>query len=285
MLAEVHIHMFLQGSRKQAGMMITISPLTLTLQPSDISQLHLPFGSQILTPTAIKKQNTHTTATLDRPTKRRKLAHPPASPSSSNTMASSKSSEILFELPIQGSQDLGVGGSGKIVCTEPKPQIYLLTFTNAPDNRLVSAFCNALILALDIIETRYPRGVVITTSGVAKFYSNGMDIEHSQFTRAYMPDALYALWRRLLTYSLPTVALVNGHAFAGGAMVAMMHDYRVMNPHKGYFCLNELELGMPLRPPMTAIFRMKLSASAVRKMILEAYRFKVSFFLLIVGVE
>lgn len=58
-------------------------------------------------------------------------------------------------------------------------------------------------------------------------------------------------------------------------MVAMMHDYRVMNPHKGYLCLNELELGAPLRPPMAAVFRMKLSAATLRKLVLEAYRYKV----------
>jgi hypothetical protein len=59
-------------------------------------------------------------------------------------------------------------------------------------------------------------------------------------------------------------------------MVAMMHDYRIMNPHKGYLCLNELELGMGLRPPMCSIFREKVGAGTFRRMILEAVRFKVS---------
>lgn len=132
----------------------------------------------------------------------------------------SSSGTILFELPIRG----GDGSKGQVVATESSPQVYLLTFSNGPDNRLITAFCRALILALDIIEHRYPPGVVVTTSAVPKFYSNGMDIEHSQFTRAYMPDTLYALWHRLLTYPRPTIALINGHAFAGGMMVAMMHD-------------------------------------------------------------
>lgn len=57
-------------------------------------------------------------------------------------------------------------------------------------------------------------------------------------------------------------------------MLAMMHDYRVMNPHRGYLCLNELELGMPLRPAMMSVFKLKLSGPALRKMVLEAYRFK-----------
>lgn len=74
---------------------------------------------------------------------------------------------------------------------------------------------------------------------------------------------------------MPTIALVNGHAFAGGFMVAMMHDYRCMNPHKGYLCLNELELGAPLGQPMLSVFREKISHGTIRRMILEAHRFKV----------
>lgn len=57
-------------------------------------------------------------------------------------------------------------------------------------------------------------------------------------------------------------------------MLAMMHDYRVMNPHKGYLCLNEIELGAALRAPMTAVFRMKLNGTVLRKMVLEAHRYK-----------
>ena len=74
---------------------------------------------------------------------------------------------------------------------------------------------------------------------------------------------------------MPTVALINGHAFAGGFMIAMHHDYRIMNPHKGYLCLNELELGIPLNPPMSSVFRQKVSPQTYRRMVLEAHKFKV----------
>ena len=73
---------------------------------------------------------------------------------------------------------------------------------------------------------------------------------------------------------MPLVALINGHAFAGGLMTAMMHDYRIMNPHKGYLCLNEVEFGAPLRPPMASIFRDKLPRpDTFRTILLEAKRF------------
>lgn len=73
---------------------------------------------------------------------------------------------------------------------------------------------------------------------------------------------------------MPTIALVNGHAFAGGLMTAMMHDYRIMNPHRGFLCVNELEFGAPLPAPMASIFRQKVpSPNTYRAMVLESKRF------------
>jgi enoyl-CoA hydratase/carnithine racemase len=72
---------------------------------------------------------------------------------------------------------------------------------------------------------------------------------------------------------MPTIALINGHAFAGGFMLAMYHDYRVFNPSRGFLCLNELDLGVPLQPAMSSIFRQKLNPQVYKLMVLEAKRF------------
>jgi enoyl-CoA hydratase/carnithine racemase len=73
---------------------------------------------------------------------------------------------------------------------------------------------------------------------------------------------------------MPTISLLNGHAFAGGLMTAMYHDYRIFNPNRGFLCLNELEFGAPLKPPMSSIFRQKLPSPHVyRSLVLEAKRF------------
>lgn len=72
---------------------------------------------------------------------------------------------------------------------------------------------------------------------------------------------------------MPTVCLLNGHAFAGGFMLAMYHDYRVQNPSKGFLCVNELEFGVPLQTPMMSIFREKLTPVTFRNVVLEARRF------------
>ncbi|CAF9904801.1 MAG: hypothetical protein GOMPHAMPRED_002952 [Gomphillus americanus] len=175
-------------------------------------------------------------------------------------------SKALFSVPI--------GSAGSVVCSQPLPKVYFLVFTSPPDNRLTPEFCKAMVTALDIVEYMLPKGVVVTTSGIPKFYSNGLDLESAINTPGFWKDSLYTLWRRLLTYPMPLVALINGHAFAGGLMTAMMHDYRIMNPHKGYLCLNEVEFGAPLRPPMASIFRDKLPRpDTFRTILLEAKRF------------
>lgn len=56
-------------------------------------------------------------------------------------------------------------------------------------------------------------------------------------------------------------------------MTAMMCDYRVMNPHKGFLCLNELDFGAALQPAMASVFRVKLNMTTFRNMVLESKRY------------
>lgn len=162
---------------------------------------------------------------------------------------------------------------GAFICTQGAPQVYVLSFSSPPDNRLTPAFNSTFLLALDIIEHRLPKGVVITTSSITKFYSNGLDYEKAIADPNFFAGSLFPLWRRLITYPMPTVAMINGHAFAGGLMTAMFHDYRIMNPHKGFLCLNELDFGASLNPTMVSVFRIKLGMSTFRNMVLESRRY------------
>lgn len=73
---------------------------------------------------------------------------------------------------------------------------------------------------------------------------------------------------------MPTVALMNGHAYAGGLMLAMAHDYRLAPSPKGFICLNEVLFGAHLQPAMASLFRAKLPSNAIfRKVALEGHRF------------
>uniref|UniRef100_A0A0B7KLS3 Uncharacterized protein n=1 Tax=Bionectria ochroleuca TaxID=29856 RepID=A0A0B7KLS3_BIOOC len=92
--------------------------------------------------------------------------------------------EPLFTIPIAALPPNHPGG--EIVCTVPRPRTYVLTFSSPPDNRMTTPFCRALLSALDVLEFGdHESGVVITTSAIPKFYSNGLDLEHAVATDGF----------------------------------------------------------------------------------------------------
>jgi enoyl-CoA hydratase/carnithine racemase len=106
-------------------------------------------------------------------------------------------SQPLFSVPIV---PCGNDAGGTITCTEPHPAVYVLTWTSPPENRITTPFLHALLTALDVIEYGdYKRGVVVTTSGIPKYYSNGADLDHA-FTTDGFWQLFHDTWARLLTW-------------------------------------------------------------------------------------
>lgn len=84
--------------------------------------------------------------------------------------------------------------------------MYLVEFNSPPDNRLTSEFNEAFLITLDLIETKLPKGVVITTSAIDKFYSNGLqisDLGDPGVRSAFFSRSLFPLLARLLRYVVP----------------------------------------------------------------------------------
>lgn len=42
---------------------------------------------------------------------------------------------------------------------------------------------------------------------------------------------------RLLSFPIPCIAAINGHAYGGGLAFAFSHDYRIMRQDRGLFFL------------------------------------------------
>lgn len=129
--------------------------------------------------------------------------------------------------------------------------------------------------ALDEVEAADGPKAVVTT-GVGKFYSNGLDL-------AFMganPDAaeanlrsVHALFARVLTFPAPVVAALQGHTFAAGAMLALAHDLAVMRSDRGFFCLPEVDLGIPFTPGMNALIRARLPIATAHEAMTTARRY------------
>lgn len=117
-----------------------------------------------------------------------------------------------------------------------KEPVFVLDFGD-DENRFSPDWLTTVNSLLDTIVDD-PNPAALVTTGSGKFYSNGLDLEwlsgHADEAARNIAD-VHALLARLLTFPVPTVAAVNGHAFGAGAMLAMAHDFRVMRADRGYF--------------------------------------------------
>ncbi len=146
----------------------------------------------------------------------------------------------------------------------------------ADENRFHPEFLAAFARALDEVESAEGPAALVTT-GTGKFYSNGLALDaiagkSGAEIAAYL-DTVHRLFARVLAFPRATVAAINGHAFAGGGMLALAHDFRVMRSDRGYFCLPESDLRLPLQPGMTALIRARLPAQTAHEAIVTGRRY------------
>lgn len=152
--------------------------------------------------------------------------------------------------------------------------VYVLSLGD-DENRFHPDRLSAINSALDEVEAADgPKAVVTTGSG--KFYSNGLDLDYM----AANPDAaeanladVHALFARVLAYPAPIIAAVHGHAFAAGAMLALAHDQIVMRADRGFFCLPEVDLGIPFTGGMNALIRSRLPIATAHEAMTTARRY------------
>ncbi len=115
----------------------------------------------------------------------------------------------------------------------------------------------------------------LVTMGEGKFYSTGLSLQEPK-VQADLPTFLskhyLPLMGRFLCIPMVSVAAINGHAFAGGMVMAMAHDYRVMRCDRGYLCMNEIELPSPIPAGMAATIKAKLSRPDIARDCLQAGR-------------
>jgi len=146
----------------------------------------------------------------------------------------------------------------------------------AGENRFNRSFIAAMNTALDEVEASEGSPGLVTT-GEGKFYSNGLDLtwmtsDEGRANPEFIGSVL-RLFARLLVFPLPTAAAMNGHAFAGGLMMALAHDHRVMRTDRGYCCLPEIDLGLPLHPGMTALIQSRLPKQGAHEAIVSGARY------------
>lgn len=147
-----------------------------------------------------------------------------------------------------------------MLITEEHGDVAVVRIEHGPVNALDLELLEALTAAV----TGSDRTLVITGTGSA--FSAGVDLRRILDGGAsYTADFLTALsrtFRAVFDHPRPTVAAINGHAIAGGGVLALACDVRVMAG--GRIGLSELAVGVPFPVAALEIVRHALGPGADR---------------------
>ncbi|TNM97534.1 hypothetical protein fugu_015690 [Takifugu bimaculatus] len=124
-----------------------------------------------------------------------------------------------------------------------------MTLQNPPVNSLSLDFLTEFCSALEKLEMDKSCRGVILTSGQPKVFSAGLDIMEmygkspercGEFWRA-----VQEMWLKLYSSNMVIIAAINGSSPAGGCLMSMTCDYRIMADNPRYSIgLNETQLGI-----------------------------------------
>lgn len=117
---------------------------------------------------------------------------------------------------------------------------------NALGRELLERFAAALDEALELAEAgRGPRSLVI--SGAPGMFSAGLDVREvlgGEASVRALVTAFFAVQSRLVRSPLPIVAAITGHCPAGGAVLSLLCDHRIMAEGSYRIGLNEVQVGL-----------------------------------------
>src|SRR5262245_44009371 len=135
--------------------------------------------------------------------------------------------------------------------------IAVLMLAHGKANVLDLEMCEALAARIEECQATWCRAVVVTARG--SIFSAGVDLlrivnEGAPYVRRYLP-ALSRMLEAMIVYPKPMVAAVNGHALAGGCMIACTADRRLMVRGSGRIGVPELVVGVPFPPVPLEIIR------------------------------
>ena len=135
-----------------------------------------------------------------------------------------------------------------MLVTQDHGQVRELRLDRPPVNALNPALLHALRAGLEGARRDGCGGIVL--SGAPGFFSAGLDVpELLTLGRPEITDtwrALFALLVELASSEIPMAAALTGHSPAGGTVLALFADYRVMAEGRFRLGLNEVQVGLPL---------------------------------------
>jgi enoyl-CoA hydratase len=158
---------------------------------------------------------------------------------------------------------------------EAHGELAVLRLCGGKANAMSPRLLEALTRAVDQVTASEARAVVVTGEG--KAFSAGLalpelvDLDRPAMA-AFIDDFATAM-RRVLECPKPVVAAINGHAIAGGCVLALMCDARLVAAGPAQLGLNEVQIGIGLPAVVVEPLRLRVAPAALTPIALEGRLF------------
>jgi enoyl-CoA hydratase len=151
-------------------------------------------------------------------------------------------------------------------------EVAVLRLAHGPVNAMDLELCEAAAGQLRGLAADPARAVVLTGTGRA--FSAGVDLHRylgqgPPYVERFLP-ALAELFRAAFELTKPVVAALNGHAIAGGCVLAACADVRFMADGNGRIGVPELKVGVPFPRVALEVLRHAVGEVAARRLVLGA---------------
>lgn len=153
---------------------------------------------------------------------------------------------------------------------EDQGAVAVLRMEHGKANAMDLELLQALAGQLTAIERAADRHALVLT-GTGRIFCAGVDLFRfveggADYLEAFF-HSMVGCFRQLFLFPRPVVAAVNGHAIAGGCVLASAGDYRVMGREAGTIGVPELKVGIPFPSPAVEILRFAASTRHLQQLV------------------
>jgi enoyl-CoA hydratase len=148
-----------------------------------------------------------------------------------------------------------------MIDVEQRGHVSIFHMRHGKANAMDTEFCEGMTAQLEVYRHASTQALVLIGHG--QIFSAGVDLLRvleggPAYLATFLP-ALCTVFETLFCYPKPVVAAINGHAIAGGCVLACAADYRLMAPQTGRIGVPELLVGVPF--PTIALEIMRSGAA------------------------
>ncbi len=155
-----------------------------------------------------------------------------------------------------------------MIVRETREDIELLRIEHGKVNAIDVELLDGLSAELAALAAEPPRGLVLT--GAGRNFSAGLDLvrllaEGNDYLARLLPALDQAL-KALYSFPRPVIAAVNGHAIAGGFVIACACDARIVAAGGAKLGITELPVGVPFPAAPLEMVRAALGTGSAREL-------------------